>query len=204
MSKLEKRPKKESIEEWLEASIDKQRAQEKPAIPRKWGWKLKEGAEFVLSSQESDKHEPERTHATCRKRKGDDAEKKESDLTPTADEEETILAENLYQAGLYSSYLSTQRALSAQRQLEAYQARTREAAATEEAIRRRQLKLTPERPQRRPHGPALVPEEKIGTAVPESSPGEEESSQETVILETRNTIFVIKGSPEGRPRKMLR
>ena len=179
-------------------------AQERPAKPRKWDRKLKENTEIVLSSQENHKYEPELTNAACLKKEGGEAEGRDAHFPQTDDEVEASLAENLYQAGLNSSYLSNQRARSAQRKLEEYQARMLKAAAEEEADRRRQLKLTPETLQNPCHQQAPVPGQRIGTHSPGLSPGQEESSQETVILDTRNTIFVIWGSPEGLPRKFLR
>ena len=65
MPQVEKRQKKEkkqdwSIEEWLEASIDRQKiTQAKPVKTRKWDRKLKESAEIILSSPENGKYPSE-------------------------------------------------------------------------------------------------------------------------------------------------
>ena len=100
-------------------------------------------------------------------------------------------AEALYHAGLSCSYLSNQRALAAQRELVAYQSKVKEAAAKEEEERRRQLKLTPESLRSQGHQQYPAPEQETWTQGHELSPGREESSQETLILETRETIFNI-------------
>ena len=100
-------------------------------------------------------------------------------------------AEALYHAGLSCSYLSNQRALAAQRDLVAYQSKVKEAAAKEEEERRRQLKLTPESLRIQGHRQFSVPGQRTGTQGHGLSPGREESSQETLILETRETIFNI-------------
>ena len=119
-------------------------------------------------------------------------------------------AEALYHAGLSCSYLSNQRALAAQRELVEYQSKVLEAAAKEEVERRRQLKLTPDSLQGQVHQQHPAHEQEIGTQGQELPPSVEESSQETLILENKETIFntglnhkkTTVGSTE-QPRKFL-
>ena len=72
------------------------------------------------------------------------------------------------------------------------------------------MKLTPDSLQCRVHQQHPAHEQEIGTQGQELSPSREESSQETLILETRETIFNIgvnhKKTNDGSaelPRKFL-
>ena len=204
MPRTDKRPKKEKrkeapIEEWLEASIDgRQTATTKLEGPRKWNRKLKESAEFILSSPENSNHRERRW-----------SEGKE-DILRLDENDGATTAEALYYAGLSCSYLSNQRALAAQRELVEYQSKVLEAAAQEEVERRRQLKLTPVSLQCRVHQRHPAQGRETGTQGQELPPSGEESSQETLILENKETIFntglnhkkTTVGSME-QPRKFL-
>jgi len=108
------------------------------------------------------------------------------DAIHTDSREDEATAEALYQAGLSSSYLANQRAMASQRELVAHQERIADTVAREEAVRRQQLRLPPEPLQKLRHQWSVTPEQQLASGIPEHQPVYDDSSQETLILETKD------------------
>ena len=76
--------------------------------------------------------------------------------------------------------------MASQRELVAHQERIADTVAREEAVRRQQLRLPPEPLQKLRHQWSVTPEQQLASGIPEHQPVYDDSSQETLILETKD------------------